>query len=73
MDSKFGPRSTTERTLEVSHREAIALLSALELSPFEEEVLEQKLLNLVYSSQDSDHRGRRSPSRDFTHHRRQVG
>jgi hypothetical protein len=74
MDSQaFGPRSSTERNLTVTHREAIALLSALELSPFVDEVLEQKLLNLVYSIQDPSHRGHPTRNRDFTHHRRQVG
>lgn len=71
MDSPaFGPRSSTERSLTVTHREAIALLSALELSPFEDEVLEQKLLDIVYSNQRPDHRGRHSRRPDFTHHRR---
>lgn len=60
----FDPSSKTERTLTVTHHQAIALLSALELSPFEDEVLEQKLLNVVYSHPRPDVRGRRQ---DFTH------
>jgi hypothetical protein len=66
----FGPRSSIERTLGVTHREAIALLSALELSPFEDEVLEQKLLDIVYAQQRPEHRGRHARRPDFTHHRR---
>jgi hypothetical protein len=59
-------------TLRVTRREGLALLSALELSPFDDEVLVQKLLNLVYAAQPpsthlSSHRRR---ARDFTHHRR---
>lgn len=74
MDSPaFGPRSSIERILSVTHREAIALLSALELSPFEDEVLEQKLLNLVYSAKHPSRWGHPTRNtRDFTHHRRQV-
>jgi hypothetical protein len=68
MDSDlFGPRSSNERSLSVTHREALALLSALELSPFEDEVLEQKLLDIVYSNQRQHGRPIRRP--DFTHHR----
>jgi hypothetical protein len=44
------------------------LLSALELSPFEDEVLTQKLLRLVYS-QAPAHDRRPRTARDFTHHR----
>lgn len=65
----FGPNSSVEKTLTVTHREAIALLSALELSPFEDEVLEQKLLDIVYTARP-EHRGRHSGRSDFTHHRR---
>jgi hypothetical protein len=46
----------------------LTLLSALELSEFDDEVLTQKLLNLVYSAQPSHGRPQRL-SRDFTHHR----
>ena len=69
----FGPKSSTERKLGVTHREALALLSALEISPFEDEVLEQKLLNVIYSSQSSRHPERPTRRRDFTHQRRRTG
>jgi hypothetical protein len=54
--------------MRVTHREAITLLSALELSPFEDEVLTQKLLRLVYSPAPAHDRRPRT-ARDFTHHR----
>jgi hypothetical protein len=57
-----------QRTVRVSHREALTLLSALELSEFDDEVLTQKLLNLVYSAKPS-HGRRQRLGRDFTHHR----
>ncbi|HEY6635764.1 MAG TPA: hypothetical protein VI141_09155 [Acidimicrobiia bacterium] len=57
------------RRLEVTHREALALLSALEISPFDDEVLTQKLLNLVYSRRPNHDRSRRV-NRDFAYHRR---
>lgn len=58
-------------SLEVDHREALALLSALELSPFDDEVLTQKLLNLVYSPKTRTHSRRpRARVRDFSHHRK---
>jgi hypothetical protein len=56
------------RSLRVTHREALTLLSALELSPFDDEVLTQKLLSLVYSRAPAHDRPLR-PTRDFTHHR----
>jgi hypothetical protein len=56
------------RSMRVTHREAITLLSALELSPFDDEVLTQKLLSLVYS-QAPAHDRRPRTARDFTHHR----
>ena len=56
------------RSLRLTHREAITLLSALELSPFDDEGLTQKLLSLVYS-QAPAHDRRSRPGRDFTHHR----
>ena len=70
---RFGPRSSTERVLSVTHREALAILSAIELSPFEDEVLEQKLLSLIYSSPKSRHRERQAGRRDFTHQHRRTG
>ena len=70
---RFGPRSNTEKTLGVTHREALALLSALEISPFEDEVLEQKLLNVVYSNQAPRHEGRHTRRPDFTHQHRRTG
>lgn len=54
--------------MRVTHREALTLLSALELSPFDDEALTQKLLNLVYSRAPAHERAPR-PARDFTHHR----
>lgn len=63
-----GSTSHQERSLVVDHREALTLLSAMELSPFDDEVLTQKLLNLVYSRDSSHTRPRRA--RDFTHHRK---
>jgi hypothetical protein len=64
--------SNTDRlhTLEVDHREALTLLSALELSPFEDEVLTQKLLNLVYSPKTRTHTRPRAQVRDVIHHRK---
>jgi hypothetical protein len=56
------------RSMRVTHREAITLLSALELSVFDDEVLTQKLLSLVYSKAPA-HDRRPRPVRDFTHHR----
>lgn len=56
------------RSLRVTHREALTLLSALELSPFDDEVLTQKLLSLVYTRAPA-HDRRPRPARDFTHHR----
>jgi hypothetical protein len=56
------------RFMRVTHREAITLLSALELSPFDDEVLTQKLLSLVYAKAPAHDRRPRSV-RDFTHHR----
>lgn len=70
---RFGPRSGTERVLSLNHREALALLSALEISPFEDEILEQKLLNLVYSSQVPRHQERPTRRRDHTHQHRSTG
>lgn len=61
------------RSLEVTNREALALLAALEISPFEDEVLEQKLLNLIYSSQSHSFRRRPRDTRHFIHQRRNVG
>ena len=58
------------RRLEVTHREALALLSALEISPFDDEVLTQKLLNLVYSRQPHRHTQNRRVNRDFAYHRK---
>ena len=57
------------RRLDVTHREALALLSALEISPFDDEVLTQKLLNLVYSRQPNHPRTHRV-NRDFAYHRK---
>ncbi|HEU4319381.1 MAG TPA: hypothetical protein VFS66_04810 [Acidimicrobiia bacterium] len=57
----------------MNHREALALLSALEISPFEDEVLEQKLLNVVYSSQPHTHHGRPIRRTDFIHQHRRTG
>jgi hypothetical protein len=56
------------RSMRLTHREAITMLSALELSPFDDEVLTQKLLSLVYSKTPA-HDRRPRPVRDFTHHR----
>jgi hypothetical protein len=61
-------RHDGQRTVRVSHREALTLLSALELSEFDDEVLTQKLLNLVYSEKPSHGRPHRQ-GRDFIHHR----
>lgn len=58
------------RSFSVTHREAITLLSALELSPFDDEALTQKLLNLVYAPAPAHDRRSRAV-RDFTHHRRE--
>lgn len=69
---QFGPRSDTERNLTVTHREAMALLSALELSPFEDEGLGQKLLNLIYSRQRHHPMRRARSAPDLTHRRRKV-
>lgn len=73
MDSdRIEPRP--HRSLEVNDREALALLAALELSPFEDEILEQKLLNLVYSPDSHSFRRRPRYTRQTRHlHRRQVG
>ena len=57
------------RRLDVTHREALALLSALEISPFDDEVLTQKLLNLVYSQRPNHPRTHRV-NRDFAYHRK---
>ena len=74
MDGEnFGPRSDAERVLKVTHREALALLSALEISPFEDEVLEQKLLDVVYRTPDSRHQERPTRRRDITHQHRRTG
>ena len=61
-----------ELPLHVTRRESLALLSALEISPFEDEVLIQKLLNLVYTTQPSSSHpsAYTRRARDFTHHRR---
>jgi hypothetical protein len=59
--------------LQVTKREALALLAALELSPFEDEVLEQKLLSLVYTRQpDHPPRSKTRSIVDITHDRRRV-
>jgi hypothetical protein len=64
-------KSKRDRSLQVTGREALTLLSALELSPFDDEVLTQKLLNLVYSNKPSHETARRlRRTHDFTHHRR---
>jgi hypothetical protein len=55
-------------SLRLTRREALALLSALELSPFDDEVLTQKLLSLLYGRAPAHDRPPR-PARDFTHHR----
>lgn len=60
--------SRAMRHLRLSHREALTLLSALELSPFDDEVLTQKLLTLVYSPEPA-HDRRNGRPRAFTHHR----
>lgn len=60
-------------SLSLTHREALALLAALEISPFEDEVLEQKLLSLVYTAQPAHGERKRSVRRlDFTHRRRST-
>ncbi len=56
------------RSMRVTRREALTLLSALELSPFDDEVLTQKLLRLVYSKAPV-HDRRPRPVRGITHHR----
>ncbi len=56
------------RSFSVTHREAVTLLSALELSPFDDEILTQKLLSLVYSPTPAHDRRPRS-GHDFKHHR----
>jgi len=63
--------SKRDLSIQVTGREALTLLSALELSPFDDEVLTQKLLNLVYSNKPSHVTARRlRTTHDFTHHRR---
>lgn len=61
-------RENGVRSLRVTRREAVTLLSALELSPFDDEVLTQKLLSLVYSQAPAHDRPPR-PVPDFKHHR----
>lgn len=64
----------SHRSLEVTHREALALLAALELSPFDDEILTQKLLSLVYTDQTTHptrHRPRKTS--EFIKHHRTVG
>ncbi len=74
MDSDRHGSTGRHFGLELSHREALALLAALELSPFEDEVLEQKLLNLVYSPESHSFRRRPRPTKHFIHQRRrEVG
>ena len=63
------PGSAPLQRLEVTHREALALLSALEISPFDDEVLTQKLLKLVYARQPNHPRTHRV-NRDFAYHRK---
>ncbi|MFZ0014812.1 MAG: hypothetical protein WAL25_11940 [Acidimicrobiia bacterium] len=73
MDSERIASAGRQRALQVSHREALALLAALELSPFEDEALENKLLSLVYTPQ-SNHppRSRMRSVVDITSHRRRA-
>lgn len=59
--------SERRKSLEISQREALALLAALEISPFEEEELEQKLLDLVYSSRSEHLRKRPVRTPDLRH------
>lgn len=61
-----------KRSLRVTHREGLALLAALELAPFEDEILTQKLLDLVYSQEITRHRERHPRHRDFNHQRRRA-
>ena len=73
MDSARLDPAGRPRALPVTHREALALLAALELSPFEEEALEQRLLNLVYSPEPSHPpRSRKRSIVDIAHDRRRV-
>lgn len=64
--------TTSQRSLQVSHREALALLAALELAPFEDETLTQKLLDLVYRDAPAHPSSARPrATRDFNHQRRE--
>jgi hypothetical protein len=72
MGSMNGGRRHTaselKRSLEVSRREALALLAALELAPFEDEVLMRKLLDIVYRDDPAHSPSRRRRViRDFEH------
>lgn len=63
--------SGRHRSIEVSQRQALALLAALELAPFEDEALTRKLLEVVYKQGNAAHTERRPRSNiDFAHHRR---
>jgi hypothetical protein len=67
-----GNHTTSQRSLQVSHREALALLAALELAPFDDETLTQKLLDLVYREAPAHPTSARPrATRDFKHHRRE--
>lgn len=68
MGGKKRHEDNRVRSLRVTRREAVTLLSALELSPFDDEILTQKLLTLVYSQAPAHDRPPR-PVRDFKHHR----
>ena len=63
-------KSERLRGLQVTGREALTLLAALEISPFEDEVLEQKLLHIVYSESATHLRRRATRTPDLTHLRR---
>jgi hypothetical protein len=75
MEPMNGGRNQTasQRSLQVSHREGLALLAALELAPFDDEVLTQKLLDVVYRDEPAHSTSRRPHSaRDFGHRRHQA-
>ena len=66
-----GNHTTFQRSLQVSSREALALLAALELAPFDDETLTRKLLDLVYREAPAHPSSARPrATRDFNHHHR---
>lgn len=65
-------QTASQRSLQVSSREALALLAALELAPFADEALTQKLLDLVYrEAPGHPSSARPRVTRDFDHRRRE--